>query len=83
MKKTNITIQYDEEKLETLKVYLEDKKINLNDELCKHIDSLYNKLVPTAVRDFFSRKTGGSIPRKSSNNTRTQTSQHNEPKALN
>lgn len=74
MKKTNITIQYDEEKLETLNVYLGDKNMSINDELCKCVDALYNKLVPPAVRDFFSKKIGGTPAKKPVNNTRNQTS---------
>ena len=53
MKKISVTVQYDEEKLNTLKLFLEKKNVNINDEIVKHIDSLYTKNVPAAVRDFF------------------------------
>lgn len=58
MKKISVTIQYDEEKLNTLKLFLEKKNVNINDEIVKHIDSLYTKNVPAAVRDFFEMKSG-------------------------
>lgn len=73
MKKTNITIQYDEEKLDTLNVYLNDKGIVLSDEIGKMIDSLYNKHVPQSVRDFFSKKSGSAPTKRPSNSARTQT----------
>lgn len=43
MKKISVTVQYDEEKLNTLKLFLEKKNVNINDEIVKHIDSLYTK----------------------------------------
>lgn len=58
MKKVNITIQYDEEKLETMKVYLNAKDLNINDELVKTLDKLYVRVVPANVRDFFDKKAG-------------------------
>lgn len=56
MKKVSVTVQYDEEKLKTLKLFLEKKSIDINDEIIKFIDSLYTKQVPTQVRDFFDMK---------------------------
>lgn len=72
MKKANITIQYDEEKLETLNVYLNDKRIDLNEEVGKMLDSLYNKHVPQAVRDFFGKKSGSITDKKPSPNARSR-----------
>ena len=71
MKKTNITIQYDDEKLETLNVYLKGKGVDINEELCKAIDNLYNKLVPPAVRDFFEKKSDTAHVKKPVANTRS------------
>lgn len=67
MKKISVTVQYDEEKLNTLKLFLEKKNVNFNDEIVKHIDSLYTKNVPAAVRDFFEMKSGSE---KTSSNSK-------------
>ena len=56
MKKVSITIQYDEEKFSTIKICMEKKGLNINDEIIKFIDSLYTKQVPAQVRDFFNMK---------------------------
>ena len=40
MKKTTINISYDEEKLSALKIYLEQKSLELEDELIKELDTL-------------------------------------------
>lgn len=51
--KKNVSIPIDEEKLTTLRIYMEQKNVDLEEELTKAIDSLYLKYVPIAVRDFF------------------------------
>ena len=56
--KKNISIPIDEERLTTLRIYMEQKNADLEDELGKAIDSLYLKYVPTAVRDFFAMRDG-------------------------
>ena len=56
MKKTSLTIQYDEEKLSTVILYLEKEGININDEIVKFIDTLYAKNVPATIRNFFEMK---------------------------
>lgn len=56
MKKATINISYDEEKLSTIKICMEKKGLNLNDEIIKFIDSQYTKQVPVQVRDFFDMK---------------------------
>lgn len=56
MKKISVTVQYDEEKLSTIKICMEKKGLNINDEIIKFIDSLYTKQVPAQVRDFFDMK---------------------------
>lgn len=56
MKKVSVTVQYDEEKLSTIKICMEKKGLNINDEIIKFIDSQYTKQVPTQVRDFFDMK---------------------------
>lgn len=56
MKKATINISYDEEKLSTVKIFMEKKGLNINDEIVKFIDSLYTKQVPASVRNFFDMK---------------------------
>ena len=56
MKKASLTIQYDEERLSTVILYLEKKGININDEIVKFIDTLYAKNVPATIRNFFEMK---------------------------
>ncbi len=56
MKKISITVQYDEEKFSTIKICMDKKGLNINNEIVKFIDSLYTKQVPAQVRDFFNMK---------------------------
>lgn len=56
MKKVSVTVQYDEEKLNTVKIFLEKKGLTLSDEIVKFIDGLYNKNVPAQVREFLELK---------------------------
>ncbi len=58
MRKTSITISFDEEKLSALKMYLEQKNVKVEDELEKSLDALYAKNVPAGVRDFIDMKSG-------------------------
>ena len=60
MKKTTITISFDEEKLSALKMYLLQKNAQIESELEKSLDTLYLKTVPAGVRDFISMKSGAS-----------------------
>ena len=56
MKKATVTVSYDERKLDALKKYLEKKGINFEGELVKSIDTLYNKNVPSAVKEYLDMK---------------------------
>lgn len=56
MKKVSVTVQYDEEKLNTVKIFLEKKGLSLSEEIVKFIDGLYNKNVPAQVREFLELK---------------------------
>ena len=56
MKKVSVTVQYDEEKLDTVKIFLEKKGLTLSEEIVKFIDGLYNKNVPAQVREFLELK---------------------------
>lgn len=61
MKKTTITISYDEEQLSALKLYLEQKDTNIESELSKALDALYQKTVPAGVRDFIGMRSGKEV----------------------
>ena len=71
MKKVTINISYDEEKLSTVKIFMEKKGLNINDEIVKFIDSQYTKQVPAQVRGFLNmkaeseKKTAGKAVNKS------------------
>ena len=58
MKKTTINISYDEEKLSALKLYLEQREMNIEDDLVKSLDTLYTKNVPSNVREFIELRSG-------------------------
>ena len=58
MKKTTITISFDDEKLNALKLYLGQKDTQVEDELTKALDTLYGKTVPVGVRDFIEMRSG-------------------------
>ncbi len=62
MKKATINISYDEEKLNAMKLYLEQKGTCLDNEVIKMLDTLFNKNVPSGVRDFISMKSEGYAP---------------------
>lgn len=56
LKKATVTVSYDERKLDALKKYLEKKGIDFEGELVKSIDTLYNKNVPSAVKEYLDMK---------------------------
>lgn len=67
MKKAQITVSYDEEKLAAITMYLEEKGVSVESELEKAIDGIYNKSVPVGVREFIGRRNGGSAPKTKKN----------------
>ena len=58
MKKTNVTISFDEEKLTALRLYMEQKDLQLEDELTKAMEGFYGKHVPANVREFIEMRSG-------------------------
>lgn len=60
MKKANITIAYDAEKLSALKLYLGQKNLSVEAELVAATDNLYVKTVPANVRDFIELQAGNA-----------------------
>ena len=58
MKTATITVTFDEEKLNALKLYLDQKGTKTEDELSKALDLLYTKTVPAGVREFIDMRSG-------------------------
>ncbi len=56
MSKKTITISFDEEKLNALKMYLMQKNMQAEKELEKALETLYTKTVPAGVREFIEMK---------------------------
>ena len=61
MKKVTVTIQYDDTKLSSIKYYLEKKGLDVQEELSKSLDTLFNRVVPAQVREFIAVQ-NGEIP---------------------
>ena len=70
--KKNITVSFDEEKLSALKLYLEQKGQKVEAELEKSLETLYNKTVPTGVREYLSLRSAEKVPVKGKKKTETQ-----------
>lgn len=60
MKKISVSVSYDEERLSTLRLYLEQKGMQVEDELTKSLDTLYAKNVPAGVREFLNMRSGNA-----------------------
>lgn len=56
MKKTSVSILYDDEKLNAIRLYMSQRDLNFKEELEKSVDSLYAKYVPANVREFIDMK---------------------------
>ena len=56
MRKENISIAYDSEKLSAVKVYMEQRDTDLKSEMEKSLDALYTKYVPDNVREYLDMK---------------------------
>ena len=56
MKKANIVITFDEEKLSAVKMYMSQRELDLRTELEKTLDGMYVKFVPSNVREFIDMK---------------------------
>lgn len=56
MKKSSISIMYDDEKLSAIRLYMSQRDLDLKKELEKSVDTLYAKYVPANVREFIDMK---------------------------
>lgn len=62
MKKAAVQINFDEERLQTLQIYLKQKNLSLDNELQIAMDALYKKHVPIGVRRFFALRNEETVP---------------------
>lgn len=58
MKKTTVSVSFDDEKLSALKMYLEQRSQTVEGELEKALETLYAKTVPAGVREFLDLRSG-------------------------
>lgn len=56
MKKVGVSIMYDDEKLNAIRLYMSQRDLDFKEELEKSVDSLYAKYVPANVREFIDMK---------------------------
>ena len=56
MKKIDITLSFDEEKLEALEFSLRKEKSSVQKKMQEELAALYEKSVPEAVREYLDRK---------------------------
>ncbi len=62
MKKTQITVNFDEEKAMAIKMYLGQRNSTVESEIEKALETLYNKVVPVGVRQFLSLRAQAETP---------------------
>ena len=62
MKQINISVSFDDEKLRALNKYLKKKELTAEDELAAALLHLYEKHVPSAVREYIDE--GDVVPAK-------------------
>ncbi len=76
MKKTSVSIMYDDEKLNAIRLYMSQRDLDFKEELEKSVDSLYTKYVPANVREFIDMKS--TITKPSKNKTEKSDSEEND-----
>lgn len=64
MKKTSVSLMYDDEKLSAVKLYMSQRDLNFKEELEKSVDTLYSKYVPANVKEFIDMKSSQAKPPK-------------------
>ena len=61
MKKTTIGVAFDEEKTAATRLYMNQKNMNLEQELAKAMEAIYTRNVPASVREFIDMRTGVTV----------------------
>ena len=74
MRKATLNITYDEEKYSTMKLYLDQKGVSVEDELVRHLEALYTRTVPPVVREFLDLRAGKTVEQTSVKSRRTRAS---------
>lgn len=64
MKKINLQVSFDADKLNALWFYMTKKEMNVEDELQAHLDRLYEKTVPTQVREYVESRSESETPKQ-------------------
>lgn len=76
--KKSVVVSVQAEKLSALEMYLGQKNISLTDELNKCVEGLYQKYVPSNVREFIELTTAKKPPRKAKNIAPTESENQSE-----
>lgn len=76
--KKSVTVSVDAEKLAALEMYLGQKNMGLSEELEKFSEQLYQKYVPSNVREFIELTASKKPPRKVKNAAPAESENHSE-----
>jgi hypothetical protein len=75
VKKSALTIEFEQEKLEAVRYFAEQRDVKLQDELDGFLTKLYEKYVPEATRKYIeSKPVSTAVPRKAAKLSATETS---------
>lgn len=64
MKQKTIQVSFDDERLDAVRMFLEQRGIRIEDEMCNYIEVLYKKYVPQGVCDYIDMKTADADDKK-------------------
>lgn len=64
MDKTSVSVTFDKEKVDALRIYILQKNSTIDIELQKSMEALYTKFVPNIVREFIKKKEEINTKRK-------------------
>ena len=76
--KKSVTVRVDAEKLTALDMYLGQKNMKLSEELEKFSEQLYQKYVPSNVREFIELTAAKKPPRKAKKDASTESENQSE-----
>ena len=76
--KKSVTVSIESEKLSALEMYLGQKNMKLPEELEKFSEQLYQKYVPSNVREFIELTAAKKSPKKPKNIAPVESENHSE-----
>ncbi len=76
--KKSVTVSVEAEKLAALEMYLGQKNLKLSEELEKFSEQLYQKYVPSNVREFIELTAAKKPPRKAKNSAPAESDNQSE-----